>query len=67
MSRSIRNRKLVSENEKEKNSKPSLFIIYLLLGKLDNLQLDKKEDNQLEDYQFFPIFSQIQNQLDFET
>ena len=67
MSRSIRNRKLVSENEKEKNSKPSLFIIYLLLEKLDNLQLDKKEDNQLEDYQFFPIFSQIQNQLDFET
>jgi hypothetical protein len=31
------------------------------LGKLDNSQLDKKEDNQLEDYLFSPIFSQTQN------
>ena len=51
---------------KEKNLKPNLFI-YLLLGELDNPQLDKKEDNQVEDYQFSPIFSQIQNQHDFET
>jgi hypothetical protein len=36
------------------------------LEKLDNPQLDKNEDNQLEDYLFSPIFSQIQNQRDFE-
>jgi hypothetical protein len=36
------------------------------LGKLDNPQMDKKEDNQREGYRFSPIFSQIQNQRDFE-
>ena len=50
-----------------KRKKFKAKFIYLLLEKLYNPQLDKKEDNQLEDYLFSPIFSQTQNQHDFET
>jgi hypothetical protein len=50
-----------------KKEKFKTKFIYLLLEKLDNPQLDKKEDNQAEDYRFSRIFSQIQNQYDSET
>ena len=50
-----------------KREKFKAKFIYLLLGKLDNPQLDKKEDNQVEGYRFSLIFSQIQNQYNSET